>query len=457
MFLSLLYLSLFNYQKADFAVQERFRVEYVMLDVKAVDKDGNLVTDLKMSDFEIKENRKSVQPDFFEVLDFRQDLKLDELPTDSAEAKEKVEKEVRQIIIAMDLEWTQPRDALNAFVQMEKFLKGLPNDVVYRINLYSLDRGSISKGFVDTPERVLAYLEEFKDRHLARWDRNSPYRVEGGEGMLEYDSRSRTGGSLERRPLQQISRLNDTPYSLEALEAAFQMCGDGFAGSSSGNDTYANCVVNTLNEYMERMQDRARQAIGGLEILTYKFEDNDDLKVMLFVSPSFSYTDLSSAQQLANAYLSGDQFRSPGSVLKGRNFNLENEFKRVLHACIKNRVIFNTVDIFNKDSGELIQVHRRLGGRAPHVSVGTKKFIYSTYQNEIAEGIAELAEESGGRFFQSFTLTNPLQKVFDEDRYFYQIGYPSPDGRPGRYREIKIKCKRKGVKLYYRKGYYGGK
>jgi hypothetical protein len=75
---------------------------------------------------------------------------------------------------------------------------------------------------------------------------------------------------------------------------------------------------------------------------------------------------------------------------------------------------------------------------------------------EIASGISELTEESGGRFFQTYTLTNPIQKVLDEDRFSYLIGYQSPDGRPGRFRKIKIKVKRKGVKLYYRQGYYGG-
>jgi VWFA-related protein len=450
MFVSLIGLSLLAFQRADFAVQERFRVEYVTLDVRAVDRDGNPVTDLKLSDFEIKENRKRVQPDFFDILDFRQDLMIDELLSGLEARQTKVQQKVRQIIIAMDLEWTKPRDALAAFTQMRDFLKTLPSDVVYRINLYSLERGSITQGFVDTPARVIAYLDEFQERHLARFDRKSPYRPQGG-GMLDYGGSK--ANTLERNRAGESSRIDGDVNDLEDLEDAFRECGQGFIGSQFPDD-YPRCISTTLRDYMERMENRARQAIGGLEILTYKFEDNDDLKMIFFVSPGFSYTDLTSANQMANLYITGELFGTPGNFLKGGNFNLKDEFSRVLHACIKNRVIFNSIDIFNGDTGQnrrFTQAH----SLNPNVNnqVGT---IYNSYKMEIASGIAELAEESGGRFFQSFTLTNPIQKVIDEDRFFYQIGYQSPEGRPGRFRKIKIKVKRKGVKLYYRQGYYGG-
>lgn len=451
MVVSLLCLSLLGFQKADFAVQEKFRVEYVMLDVKAVDDDGNLVTDLKLSDFEIKENRKSVQPDFFDVLDFRQDLKLDTMPLDALEAEKKREQEVRQIILAMDLEWTKPRDALNAFHQLEKFVKDLPADVVYRINLYSVERGSITKGFVDSPDKVLAYLAEYKERHLAKYDRNSNFRPQGG-GMLDYDSRSE-GSTLERGRIGGTSRIVEDINDLEDLEDAFRECGTAYIGALD-KDAYSRCISTALTDYTQRMEIRARQAIGSLEILTYKFEENDDLKMMLYVSPGFSYTDLNSAQQLANVYLTGESFGVPSGLLRGGNFNLKDEFSRVLHACIKNRVIFNTIDIFNGDTGETSRMTR---GASLNRDVSSQtSFIYNSYKTEIASGIAELAEESGGRFFQTFSMENPLQKIFNEDRFFYQIGYNSPSGKPGRLREIKIKCKRKGVKLYYRKGYYGG-
>jgi hypothetical protein len=186
MLITLLSLSLFAYQRADFAVQERYRVDYVTLDVKVVDRDGNPVTDLKLSDFEIKENRKRVQPDYFDALDYRQDVMIDELPLALEARQAKVKEEVRQIIIALDLEWTTPKDTRLAMIQLRKFLESLPTDVVYRINLYSLERGSISKGFVDTPARVLAYLDEYQERRLAKFDRRSTLFSSGESGMLDY-------------------------------------------------------------------------------------------------------------------------------------------------------------------------------------------------------------------------------------------------------------------------------
>jgi VWFA-related protein len=68
------------------------------------------------------------------------------------------------------------------------------------------------------------------------------------------------------------------------------------------------------------------------------------------------------------------------------------------------------------------------------------------------------AAETGGLFFQAFNR-NMLARELDGIRialtYSYSIGYtPSDTPRDGKYHSVRIRCARRGVKLYASQGYY---
>jgi Ca-activated chloride channel homolog len=68
----------------------------------------------------------------------------------------------------------------------------------------------------------------------------------------------------------------------------------------------------------------------------------------------------------------------------------------------------------------------------------------------------DFAEETGGSAFfpeNDSKLNEAIQKLRSVIRSQYVLSYKPPTKNPG-WREIKVECKRKGVKLRYRQGYY---
>jgi hypothetical protein len=69
-----------------------------------------------------------------------------------------------------------------------------------------------------------------------------------------------------------------------------------------------------------------------------------------------------------------------------------------------------------------------------------------------------LAEETGGLSLQPNDLDGALQRVADESRVAYLLGYEPPSSRrDGRYHELKVEVARRGLRVRARAGYFAGK
>jgi Ca-activated chloride channel family protein len=71
-----------------------------------------------------------------------------------------------------------------------------------------------------------------------------------------------------------------------------------------------------------------------------------------------------------------------------------------------------------------------------------------------------LAESTGGRVFESrgtFPLGSFLAAIGDQARPQYALGYPPPEaGKKGDFHRIEVRCRRRGVRVRARSGYYEG-
>jgi hypothetical protein len=75
-----------------------------------------------------------------------------------------------------------------------------------------------------------------------------------------------------------------------------------------------------------------------------------------------------------------------------------------------------------------------------------------------ADGAKALAEDTGGRVFQTNDLVAGLEKVADESRVTYLLGYaPTNEKRDGRYRKLKVEVRRPGLHVRARAGYFAAK
>ena len=423
----LLMASVLNWQGEQPGISEQTRVEFVLLDVVAWGKKKVTVTDLKREEFVVTENGKPVEVSFFELLDYRPPQRG--LSTAEMLARER-ERPLQQIILALDFESVVRDDVRHAFHNLRNFINELNPYYRYQIDLYSLEHGSLTRGFTEDLGDVLGALESYADGFLGRrgrtgsWDGNNPMFGDSSSG-------SGNGFSGRSRSSSLIEDVNDLNSLATALEDCLPL-----------REAGCRCMSEATQEFRYEQRERSERVIGELESMAYKFDDSSQLKTMLLVSPGFALHNLRSAEQLLTEYFRRSS--ACGNRLAGLGkMRIDADFQRVTHACIKNRVIFHTFDIFNdRPSGE----NRRQLGSA-----------YSSYDREMASGLRELAEESGGTFNRANRLKNAMDKVLERNSYFYVLGYTSPANTArNTYRTIKVKVKRKGVKLRHRGGYYGG-
>ncbi len=436
---------LFWVQNDDIVVDERFRVEYVVLDIRATTRGGELVTDLSPEDFVITENRKKVDITFFDVLDLR-GTTSDQLPESLAMAeKPKPEVPVNpgppvpQVILALDLDSAEHLGMLDAFDQTREFLASFADQNIL-LNVYSLQNGRVTQGFVTDVSVALADFDEYVDKTYGRMFDS------GKEAFSELKGSTQDGPRQTRRP---STTLLPGPKSLSDIENAYEQCLRYRAGKASA------CIRDTLREVLEEQELQALRVINQIESLTYHFQDTQGLKIMYFISPGFSVEAPQAPQQLAQIYLNQleetGREQDPSMMFRGSGYSLRDEYQRVVHAFIRNRVVFHTIDIFNTGTAANRSISAEHGlGSGPSLDR-----VYHQYEFDMGSGLSQLADDSGGSFHQLSRMAEFIVENIEQNRFYYVIGYTSPSSKPGKFRTIKIKSKRKGVKLSHRKGYIG--
>lgn len=418
----------------ELVVQERFRVDFVRLDLLAIDRDGNPVTDLKPDELVIKENGKTITLELFDTVDYREYFATAPAEGTATEvgAPGVPERPVPQYIFALDLESIPLVEMRKTFSQLRETLSegSFPEAANYL--LYSMESGVISEGFVKGYKALIADLNLFEDRMTSRYEE-------------EINNRTHTTGQSFRGS----GRAATGPRDLEGLESHVESCMVGIRNPSPSPEAVRDamvCVSDALSAYQEQETNAVRRIIGEIEALTYRFQENEGLKTLFLVSPGFSLYPGREGLGLAE-YLTSGYFPLGSQV--GLN-SMEEEFRKVTHACIRNRVVFHTMDIYGVVD-EVRSVHSRFfHGKNPR----TQNF-YRDYLNSYTTGLTTLAKESGGFHLRAPSLVDSLSKVMPRLQFSYLLGYPSPEGKPGKFRDIKIKCKRKGVELHYRQGYFG--
>ena len=64
-----------------------------------------------------------------------------------------------------------------------------------------------------------------------------------------------------------------------------------------------------------------------------------------------------------------------------------------------------------------------------------------------------LADGTGGRYFNANSVAPALRTADEELKTYYSLAYRAPHGHDNRYHEIRVKVRRRGVHLRYRRGY----
>lgn len=419
-------------------VDESLRVNYIMLDVIATDEAGRPVTDLTRKDFTVTEGRRKVGIDLFETLDFRS-------PEEGGPNYKPNEDPIRQtMVLVLDLAMLQPNRVNQTFGQLKQMFSAIDNRSDLQIFLFSLDMGLISQGFTDSPGDADADLHIFRDRFL---DSMSEMRIA---------ARSLSLANLET---EMVQCLNQEHASAETLNR-----GQGMIGV---------CLENAHAAFASNQSRYARKRLDILGRLINILSRVEGLKSVYFLSPGFSLNPGHAAADLTQAYrqLRGAPGLNPSQSAAGvDNFSsnpgersdftsvfdrlptqitldiqsLERDFNLLSQSALKHRVIFHTFTLAREDIADRSNAASTRGIQSGQ--------IYNSFNNNLQNGLLQLAQHTGGRHTNRSELAKSLLQTLDDHRFQYVIGYEKPRGGK-RFRNIKVKCKRPGVVLHHRQGY----
>jgi hypothetical protein len=121
------------------------------------------------------------------------------------------------------------------------------------------------------------------------------------------------------------------------------------------------------------------------------------------------------------------------------------------------------VSIYTFDARGLLVTGMTAQDNTSGVSAQRIESLNSTRSGEIfnkQEGLAYLAEQTGGRsFFNSNSINNGLEKALEDQKGYYLLGYQPDsdtfDAKTRRFNKLQIKVKRKDVNVRYRSGFFG--
>lgn len=433
-------------QEKELAVQEQLRVEYVLVDLLVLDRQNRPIKDLSKEDFIVRDGKKKIAIESFEILDYQS---LEAASHEVVSAMDAQEKEViavprQQFIFAVDQESLYLGEIRKSFTQLRRTIdeSKLPENADYL--LYSMESGVITDGFISGLGTFLTELALFEDRLIERYRDEAEYAGSGGNRV-----QGRSSGGNRR---------------LQELDKQLRGCSDGPEGVIVTQNPGSNlsCISNAVELFIEDEELRLNRVMGELTALAYRFEAEAGLKSIFFISPGFSLNPGVEAVALAKSYLNFSAFGKRGSHQGEVRDALEaiglpkpkfyqKDFQKVVHACTRNRVVFHSVDIFTtaQELGvEAFAQEMKLNNQ------DIRKRIYVDYLRQQSAGLERLATMSGGFYSRAPSLKKIVTKWIPRTRYVYLLGYTSPQGKPGAYRKIKVKCKRKGAKLHYRRGYY---
>jgi VWFA-related protein len=141
-------------------------------------------------------------------------------------------------------------------------------------------------------------------------------------------------------------------------------------------------------------------------------------------------------------------------IMVGQGFiydpNLD-EFKNVVQASRRSNCAIYFVDTMGL-GGMPVQMTAEFGPAMPSEDIGAA-FAENLERSEGAESIA--VDSGGFTVKNSNDLVKALQRIADETRVYYLIGYnPTNATRDGKFRKIDLKVAAKDVRVRARKGYY---
>lgn len=403
--LLLLFCVLFGSQKQQKPAPEKHEVEVrlVLVDV-TVTKDGEFVTDLTKEDFELYEDEKRVPVNSFELVSFE-------------EGKEVVLEQAPEKEVVRDIPKKQLVVVFDAISSWQRNLKeGARKIVDELVSLAKLGN-----------EIMVIQLSEMKG--------------------IEILQNFTTEEELVRKALIKASGNIWFDDSVDALKM-WQEVGIEDVGPMAQVERYIERLQPVLEqEYLYVEKERFEKAIGGIFSVANMIKDMPGRKSILLISDGFP--DLSAEERRIKA--GNVRIFDPFNILgKKKNMNGDEVIKELIRfANAQNISIYSLdPDTFTRYFFTASAEH------GPRESMDSLAF-WKMEKIRRVQNLSWISKDTGAVSLKGAKKYDRFRQVMHTDlNYYYQLSfYPQRKGPDDEYHKIKVKVKRSGVDVSFRKGY----
>ncbi len=386
-------------------IGETVSVNVVNVDVYVTDKKGNRVTGLSSGDFQIFEDgRPMAITNFFSMEGGKVASALAAPPPVAPEAPTETPEPVEEASANLP----PPEDQrLVLIVYVDNF------------NLRPFNRNRVLRDlrvFLNTKLQrndLMMLVSYDRSVHIRQTLTSDPGLINSQLVELEKISAQGTHADSERRDA--LQRIEDSADASSALSIA---------------RGYAESQYNDLAFSIDALRD----IVNGLAGMPGR-------KAVLYVSDGLQ---MIVGQDVY--YAVQEKYRDTSGITQSFDYDTSRRFRELTSTANANRVTFYTLDAAGLRSYSSIS--------AENQGPGQGVFIDQIQIQNLQSSIRLMADETGGKaVINTNNFLPSLERIAEDFRSYYSLGYSPPHSGDGRYHEIKIKLKRKGLEVRHREGY----
>ncbi len=205
--------------------------------------------------------------------------------------------------------------------------------------------------------------------------------------------------------------------------------------------TDVSSALSAARSYAESQYNDLAFSIDALRDIVNGLAGMPGRKALLYVSDGLQ---MIVGQDLY--YAVQEKYKDSTGLTQSFDYDTSRRFRELTSAANANRVTFYTLDAAGLRTYSSISAENQTAGQGV--------FIDQIQIQNVQSTIRMMAEETGGKALINTNNFLPgLERIAEDFRSFYSLGYSPPHSGDGRYHEIKIKLKRKGLEIRHREGY----
>ncbi len=388
---------------------DRVEVNVVNIDVYVTDKKGGRVTGLTIDDFEIFEDKRPVKISNFYAVE-------DGAPVSEAAPVGQIDTEDRLVSGLRVDPMAVPEDQrLHLIIYFDNlFLKPFNrNKVIRQVRRFLATHVKPEdRTMLVTFERWLHVRHDFTSDRRAISDALDELETHTGFGVQQASDR--------RQVLQSLDMAKTEQEALAHIRS------------------YADGVYHDMGN-----------SIRGLKEIVSSMAGLPGRKALLYVSDGVPMAAAQDLFYLLDVKYSG---RMAGQ-LEANRYSARRLFRELTARANANRVTFYTLEAAGlRSHGSLSAEYG--GGGGQQLSTGSRIEIDVIHVSNRQEPLQLIAVDTGGiSAFNTNNLDGALDNMAGDFRSYYSLGYLPSHGGDGRYHDIEVKVKRRGLKVRHRNGY----